>query len=317
MKQFRQVMLFLVLLVGLLIVPSALAQDTFGLSNADYAYWTNAVETSAAFNTLSYDYTFRFNVSGVDSGDINIQVAGGGQIGEMNGVPMFSMTAVGEMTIGRDRTPIDMEVRTVGDLTYLELVKGSGWTGGTAEDFLSGFTEALGLSELPIDPESLFEGDMGDMMAVPGMTDAIMALSMLQASDFIAISRKADMGGQAHFVIDLKIADLLSSDALSPLLGLGLAQGMGADASGMTDQEMRQMSMLIGMLFSDLTLTYEQFINTSTNLVERGVLTLNFPLPAMLTGGADTLIEMEMVVNLSGYNEPISVEAPKDFQRVR
>jgi hypothetical protein len=316
MKQFRLVALLLVLLVGIAVAPSALAQDTFGLSNADYAYWTSAVETSAAFNTISYDYTFRLDVSGLDSSsDVTISVSGGGQIGEMDGVPMFSMTSVGELTSGGETLPINMEVRFVGDSIYLNFGDGNGWVGGPAEDLLSSITEMFGT--LPIDPDNLLEGDtsgMEDMMAMPGMMDAMMALSTLQPSDFITISREANMGGQAHFVINFLISDLLSSDAFAPLLSMGMAQGMGADASGMTQQEMQQMSMMVGMLFSDLTLTYEQFINTSTDLVERGVLKLNFPLPAMLTGGADASINMEMAVNLSGYNEPISVEAPESFQ---
>lgn len=316
MKRFRLVALLLVLLVGIAVVPSALAQDTFGLSSADYDYWTSAVETSAAFNTISYDYTFRLDVSGLDpSGDVTIWVGGGGQIGEVDGVPMFSMTSVGELSGGGETLPINMEVRFIGDSIYINMGDGGGWIGGRVEELLSSITEMFGT--LPIDPDNLLEGDtsgMEDMMAMPGMMDAMMALSTLQPSEFITISREANMGGQAHFVINFLISDLLSSDAFAPLLSMGMAQGMGADASGMTQQEMQQMSMMVGMLFSDLTLTYEQFINTSTNLVERGVLTLNFPLPAMLTGGADASINMEMAVNLSGYNEPISVEAPESFQ---
>jgi hypothetical protein len=317
MKRFRKFALLLMICICTIVVPSALAQDTFGLTDADFAYWTSAVETSAAFNTISYDYTFRVDVSGLDpSGDITIWVGGSGQIGEQDGAPAFSMTAVGELISGSETLPIDMEVRFVGDSIYLNLGDGSGWIGGPAEELLSGFGDMLG-GALPFDPEALAEGDMSgmeDMMAMPGMMDAMMALSTLQPSDFIAMSREMDMSGKAHFVINFLIADLLTSDAFAPLLAMGLAQGMGAETSGMTQQEMQQMSMMVGMLFSDLTLTYEQFISTSTNLVERGVLTLNFPLPAMLTGGANASINLEMAVDLSGYNEPISVKAPETFQ---
>lgn len=317
MKISRIAALLLVLLVGIAIVPAALAQDTLGLSDADFAYWTESIAQSASFETISYDYNFRLDVAGVDpSGNITIWVAGGGQIGEMDGVPMFSMTAVGELIGGGETLPVDMEVRFVGDSIYLNLGDGSGWIGGPAEELLSGFGDMLG-GALPFDPEALAEGDMSgmeDMMAMPGMMDAMMALSSLQASDFVAVSREMDMGGQAHFVINFLIADLLTSDAFAPLLAMGMGQAMGAETSGMTQQEMQQMSMMVGMLFSDLTLTYEQFISTSTNLVERGVLSLNFPLPAMLTGSADASIVLEMSVDLSGYNAPISVEAPADFQ---
>jgi len=212
-----------------------------------------------------------------------------------------------------------MEVRTIDNMLYQSF--GSGWFGGTLEELFGSLFGLLGMGDaLPIDPESLLEGGMDDMggmedlLAVPGLTDAVAALSTLQASDFITISRRADMGDQAHFVIDISIADLLSSDAVAPLLAASLAQGMGEDASSMTEQEMRQMGALIGALFMGLELTYEQFINTSTNLVERGVLTFNFPISSMLTGGPEASINMTMTVNLSGYNQPISVTAPETFQ---
>jgi hypothetical protein len=307
----------MVLLIGAAVVPSALAQDTFGLSDADYAFWTNAVETSAAFNSLSYDYTFNLRVEGLgESGPLVVEAAGGGQLGDMDGKAVFSMTAVGE--VSSDQTlPFNMEVRTIDNMLYQSF--GSGWFGGTLEELFGSLFGLLGMGDaLPIDPESLLEGgDLGgmeDLLAVPGLTDAVAALSTLQASDFITISRRADMGDQAHFVIDISIADLLSSDAVAPLLAASLAQGMGEDASSMTEQEMRQMGALIGALFMGLELTYEQFINTSTNLVERGVLTLNFPISSMLTGGPEASISMEMTVNLSGYNQPISVEAPENFR---
>jgi hypothetical protein len=319
MKLFRVTALVLVLLVGMAAAPSALAQETFGLSDADYDFWMNAVQTSGAFNSLSYDYTFSLRVEGLGEGaPLVVSAAGGGQLGDMDGKAVFSMTAVGEVS-GDQTLPFNMEVRTIDNMLYQSF--GDGWFGGTLEELFGNLFGLLGVGDaLPIDPESLLEGGMDDMggmedlLAVPGLTDAVAALGTLQASDFITISRRADMGDQAHFVIDISIADLLSSDAVAPLLAASLAQGMGEDASSMTEQEMRQIGALIGALFMGLELTYEQFINTSTNLVERGVLTLNFPISSMLTGGPEASISMEMTVNLSGYNQPISVEAPENFR---
>lgn len=316
MKWFRVIALLLVLALGAALVPAALAQETFGLSDDDFALWTAANENSAAFDTISYAYTTDMTIAGLDpSGDFVMTVAGAGQIGTVDGVPLFSMTAVGTLGLGEDSQPFDMEVRMVGDMIFTTFNDENGWMGGSISEIFGQLGAFTG-GALPIDPEALASGDlsgMEDMAAMPGMMEAMMGLSSLDPAEFIAISRPENMDGQAHFVIDIGVGELLTSDAFAPLLAMGAGQALGTGTGEMTEEEMEGMAMMVGMLFTDLELTYEQFISTETTLVQRGVLTLDFPLPSMITGGAEATINLVLGVDLSGYNEPISVEAPAEF----
>jgi hypothetical protein len=311
MKSFRWLALFGCIALLALIVPAGLAQDeTFGLSDADYALFSEANNASASFDTLSYDFTLDMTVAGMGPSDLTIALIGSGVLGEQDGDMLFSLDVSGDIGDGANTQTVDFEVRLVGGMIYVNLGDGNGWSGGTVEEILGQVGGMAG-----VDPSALLSGDasvMGDMMAMPGMMDSMSGLSNLNAADYIGISR-ADADGLAEFTIAINIADLLTAPELAPLLGGAIAGQMGADASTMTEADMQQMSMMMGMLFSDLSLTYAQSINTSTSLVERGVLTLDFPLSAMLTGGAEGNINLVLDINLSGYNAPIAVEAPAEF----
>jgi uncharacterized protein YfiM (DUF2279 family) len=313
MKMFRLFALLLVLALGAVFAPAALAQEeTFGLTAEDFELFNQVNTDSAAFDTITYTFDFLLTISGMDSGgDLVIDVNGGGQIGTVDGAPLFSMLVEGALTGGGENIPADMEVRMVGDMLYLRL--GEEWQGGPASELFNAMGGLTG-GMLPVDPSALAEDPsaaMGDMMAVPGMMEAMMAFSSLDFAQYIDISR-SDVNGNPHFTINIGIADLLASPEMGSALGAVAGGAMGGGAE-MSEEQTQQMGMMMAMLFADLTLTYEQFVGSS-KLIERGLLTLNFPLSAMLTGGAEGNINMVLDVGLSGVNQPISVEAPASFQ---
>jgi hypothetical protein len=69
---------------------------------------------------------------------------------------------------------------------------------------------------------------------------------------------------------------------------------------------------MVAAALSQSSLTFEQYVNTETELVDRAVLTVNLPLEQLFGEGA--LVTLEFDVQLSGYGEAVSVEAPAEFE---
>jgi len=76
----------------------------------------------------------------------------------------------------------------------------------------------------------------------------------------------------------------------------------------MTDAQMQQMQAMIGGMFSTATVTLDQYVDTASKTVQRTVLAIGLPLDAMVGPGAAVNVNFD--VNLSKYNEAVSVEAP-------
>jgi hypothetical protein len=307
MKQIRFIALILVLVLLAAAVPAGMAQDdTFGLSGDDFTFWTDAISASAEMDSLTYDFTLDFTVdAGSDS--MAFSMSGDGVISESG---LFSMNVAGDLP-GNDGTlqPFTFELRVIDDMIFVNL--GEGWQGGTAEEALSGFGEAFG-SMTGLDPEALAEGDMSGMMAMPGMMEGMMALSEIDFAEYVTVARLDDADGQAHFSTEILLADLLASDAFAGLLGSAVAGQMGGGQE-MSEEQLQQMGAMVGMMFSDISLTYDQYIATETGLVELGVLVLDLPIGGAMTGGENINMNMTFEVNL-GYPESVELAAPESFE---
>lgn len=113
--------LFLLLALIVIALPVAAQDQTLGLGEDDFAFWTNAIAESAAFDTLTYNYSLSIVVAGIDTSDIDVSVSGGGVIGTQGETPLFSNTAVGTISAGGDTLPVDFEVRFIGDMVFVNL----------------------------------------------------------------------------------------------------------------------------------------------------------------------------------------------------
>lgn len=82
------------------------------------------------------------------------------------------------------------------------------------------------------------------------------------------------------------------------------------------------MGQMFAMMLSGSRFTIDQYINQSTNLVERTVLDIYVDL-AMMMGGmgsagsaGSSAISLNFDINLSNYNQPVSVEQPTNTQPI-
>ena len=309
MKTFRSFALCMLMALALIIVPAVFAQEeTFGLSDADWELFTAANASMSEIDSASYDFTASLSVTG--EGGIAANLSGNGVLSGDEANPQFSLIVTGEAESEGDTTPIDAEVRLIGDTLYwIDNTGDDGWQGQTVEDLSSELGDMAGMSGLGVDPESLSSGDLSDLSGMEGMSDAMAALSALDPSEFISMSR-ADADGLAQFTIDLSISDLLSSPALAPLFGMGMASGM--EGAEMDEEQMQAMVGMMAAMFAEATVTLDEYVDPATSQIQRIVLDVNVPIPDMSGSGSPTTISLNFDLGLSGFGEAVSVEVPTD-----
>jgi hypothetical protein len=298
--------------VFLLVIPTIFAQETFGLSDADFALFTTANATSAEAETLAYNFTASFALTGMGE-DMSANLTGSGVIGADETNPMFDLVVTGEIVAEGETIPADLQVRLIGDTIYFN-AGGSGWQGGLVEDlisqFSSGFASGLG-GALPVDPESLASGDLSGLAGMEGMGDMMAALSALDPSEFISITNLGDEGGLTHFQADFAVADFIGSPAMSSMLAMSMMSSEMPAGVEMPAEQLEQMGAMMAMMFSGATFTFDQWIDSATSLVNRAMLDINFPIPDMTGTGASAAILLNFDISLSGYGDPVALEAPE------
>lgn len=299
----------------------------FGLMGEDYELFSAANANSAAQTSFAYDFVIDLGVTGMGT-DVSGNLTGSGVLsGEMGSTDMmgllFSTLVDGSLTFDGQTTPAAIEVRVVGDTAYFRLGDGEEWFSTTLEELTQMGTQMSGMM-MPGDPAAMLGTDpmatpdtdamMESMMGMEGMNEAIMGLMSLDANEFVSLTRLEDMDGLAHFSLGISVGDLLSQEELLPLFGMAMSQaGMGSDE--MTDQQMEQMSMMMGMMFADAVITFDQYVDPATELVERAVLTIDFPIAAAMTGGEeDGQLDLVFDIDLMSFGEMQTVEAPANAQ---
>jgi len=293
----------------LLVVPTIFAQETFGLSDEDFALLSAAPAVTFASDSFAFEFTANFSVGGMGSEETSASISGSGVFGGSEDNPLFQLILNGEAILEGETQPLSGEIRIVGNTLYWSgFDNGAGWQGQTLESLASEFGDLAGMmggGDLPVDPESLASGDLSGLAGMEGMSEAMAALASLDPSEFITMTRD-DANGLAHFTVDLSISDLLSSPAVISMMGM--AGGM--EGMEMSEQEMQSMAMGMAMLFADASATFEEYVDPATSLLQRAVLDINVPLSAM-TGDASAGIALNFDISLSGFGEPVTVEAPE------
>ncbi len=308
MNKFRLSFAFLLLALVLAVVPAALAQDeTFGLSQSDYDQWQAGWSNLEGVDSLSYDFTASFSAAKVADTDVSANLSGSGVLSTSSDNPMFQLDLTGSVGDTNQMTDVTLGVRVVDGYVYYN--DGTGWKGETLDAAMSTATSMIGAGAAStgadVNPSQLESGDLSGLAGMAGMGDAMSALSNLNPADFISVVR-SDADGQALFTLNFDLGGLLSSPALAPML----AGAMGGSAGGdMTDAQAQQMGAMVGAMFSTATISFDQYVDTGSNLLSRATLDVNIPLDVISPGGAVTL---NFDLNLSGINQPVSVEAPAD-----
>lgn len=319
MKNFRMLSLVLVVIAALAVIPSALAQDTLGLSDSDFALWGAANETSSAQSSFNYAFNLSIVAAGIPETDLNMNINGSGGITEES----FSMLIDGAIAAMGEEMPAALEVRTVGDNLYVNL--GGTWYGGSADELMGMASGMAGA--LPVNPMDLASGDMSGMMGDDQMMGLMSALSEMQASDFLSASRLADTAeGYAVIELSIGIADLMTSDAFAPLLGGAIMGSMGGAMSGaavptVDPAQAAMAAQMFGTLFEDAVFTITQAIDPATNLVQNTVINFSLPLGQLMamggeTGAADAVVNFVFDISLSDYGAGTVAAAPESFEPI-
>ncbi|MDX2159938.1 MAG: hypothetical protein SF162_01310 [bacterium] len=303
MKHLR----FLLVLVLLVTVAIPVFAQDFGLSGEDSALLNEAVNNSTAADSLRYEFTAVVTASGVDSSDLNLNVSGSGVISS----DALSMIVDGTIEASGETIPAALEVRFVNETFYLGLA--GQWFSATPDELTNLGSAVGGQAGLPIDPSALAGGDMSGMAGMEGMGDLMTSLAELDPATFISQSRLADAGGDAVFQTAFDVEMLFSTPAFGQLFAMGMAQGSASAGGEMTPEQAEMMAQMIGVMFADAEFTFDQFVNVETRTVSSAVLSLNLPLEG-LVGQPGAGLTVELTVDLSGYNEPVSVEVPADAQ---
>lgn len=310
MKSIRFVILLSLLALLAMTAGGAFAQEeTFGLSAADWQLFTTANANSGVAANIEYSFVMNLNVTGTDGGQLTAN--GSGVIGASETNPLFSLLVDASAT-GDEPMSGSFEIRLVGNMFFMNLLD-SGWMGAPLEELLGEATEGLGAMGLPADPEDLASGDMSALMSDPAAMQVMQAVGQLGAidpADLISITRLADEGGAAHFSASVDVGALLSSEAFASLMTMG----MSAEDTGMTAEQMQMQTQMMTQMMSQLgqntRLTFDQYIDTATNLVNRAVLNFSIDLSQLGMGGA---VDLVFDINLA-YPNSVTVEAPADFQ---
>lgn len=314
MKSSRFALIIALLALLFLIVPAAFAQDNLGLSDADANLLAAANENSSSAESFAYDFVATLSIIGLDAQPITANLSGSGVITSGMSGDAFSMQVLGQLGGGGESIPVNLELRIVDNMLYINLGDGSGWMGGSLDELFGDemfgeLTGGMG-ADLPVDPEALASGDLSDLMMVPGVTEALMALSTFDVERYIALNRLATEGGVAQFRLTVDVAGILSSPEVGSLLGMAMMGDAGS--TGMTQAEMAQMGQMIGMMFTGSQIALDQYIDVERELVNRTVLAVTLPLEGLI-GAPGAGIDLTFDINLSGYGENFKVEAPASF----
>jgi len=317
---FRFAVVLMVLALIAAIVPATFAQDTsLGLSEGDAALLEAATANSGQFSQLSFALTGDLNVAGIpDSEDISVSFSGAGAVNDS----AFQLTISGQATMEGQDSPFDVELRVIDDMFYVNLgaAMGDMWLGGNVEELMS-MASAMGGSELPFDPSTLQDPDamenaMGEMMNMPGMMEAMMALSTLDPADFVTQTR-TDADGLASFTTTVSFGDLMATEEMQQVI---TSVVQAAAEQGNSDMEGFDPAMLpmIASLLSDSSVSVTQAVDPATELVEAVGLDFNMNLdPAMIGESGDAIvIGLGIDVDISGYGEPVAIVAPETYQDI-
>ena len=304
-------MLLVVLLVA---APLTLAQESFGLSEDDFTLFSSQNFDADA---VSFDYTLNFSVAGTPDGDVAADLSGAGAFGvDAAGQPVGSFSISGAVTDAGTSENLDFQFLLVDNVLYMNMGDGSGWIGQPADEMLSGLSS---MSPVPVDPSDLMSGG-DDAGAASAMGGAVEALTDPEVAEYITITRLDDSNGLAHFQVAVDLSGFVSSEEFNEMM---TAAG---EMSG--DESMAGMGMMLAMLFQNMSLTLDEFIDASSGRVGQAVVNFSMTMdPTMMAamGGAESAAEVQATpINIAlsldisnlQYDQPVEVTAPADAMMI-
>lgn len=310
-----------VLLLMVLLVASACSAtfEAAGLNADDAALLSNALAVDPTTAALDLDYNFQFNLS-ADGEQISISTNGRAISNPEISDSLITMagTVAGVAELGGDAIPYDIEVRTIaGEDMYIKGI--NGLADPTLDDDTWLYVPADATTE-----EALSELD-GMGLVQDGELDVTGLYSTLNndlfgtAANYIEATRSDDVDGMAHFIVDLKIGDWVTSDemfagieALAPMLAEESTSQEELDASL---AESRMAMAILGMILDDGTYQLNYYVDPATGELSAATITLALMIdPATLGETGDPIIlDLLLDVSFNTFGPDSVVTAPENF----
>lgn len=307
-KQMQRICFALSMVLVLFgVLPIRAQQNTFGLSDDDFALWSEANANSAR----SDQFSLTFELTGSASDGVmafEFDMTGSAAFDTEAGA--LQVIVDGDVTSGRARLPVEFETRIVDDNFYLRALDpdtgvDTGWIGESmdavgdlfAQAFLTGFNS------------------QGGSLDADGLADVLASFGAVDVTEFIGVERlDDDTTGQALFEIEADVGAIIGADAVvDVLLDLIERSGFGAVPEDATPG---MMGAAFEVLFSDTTLTVAQTIDTDTALVTQTVVAFDMLLEASVfdAGENDITVQAMFIMDFGddGAAPMVSIEAPGD-----
>lgn len=310
------------LLIFIMMVASACsaAFENAGLSADDAALLSGALAVDPVTATFDFNYTVNFAFS-ADGEMLSITTAGRGIQDAASGNSLLSMA--GELSgsdFGGEPLPYDLEIRTIG--TTDVYVRGlAPLVNPTYDDNQWLYLDSQASSQMAMATAPELQGSG---LVTDGSVDVAAIYSALNndffatAANHIQATRLDDMGGQAHFQVDLLIGDWLSSEELET----GLQSLIPTLAGGLVPDEEIQSNMaqatfalgMAGMVLSDGTYQFDYFVDPASGLLTGAMMTIAIEIDPAMFGeeGDPVIVDILLDVNLNVPGS-MAVEAPEDF----
>lgn len=309
-------MLLLVPLVLLTTVSFAFAQgSTFGLSSQDFDFFNQALTANTTLTSFQFEYTLDFAVTGVDTGDISVNLQGTGAYDANGASPALQLALLGTAN-APNATPVDAEIRLIDDILYVTALdpstgERSPWEGMSLGDLagdVAGETPLAGLG--PQGDVSLDTTELSPELAS--------ALAAFDPSDFISISRLADEAvngdSAAHYSISVSLSDLGSSAAFTQVLSAAMS---AADPASVDAASMQSIGPMMAMLFADSSVQADLYYGTADQLLRRVALVLDVPLNGAALGMPQSVsFSLNLDITLTDHNQPQTIVVPEGAEIV-
>lgn len=312
-----------IVLIFVLVMASACsaAFETAGLNADDAAMLSSALSVNPVSN--SYDFNYTVNLSLAAEGEtMNVTTAGRGINDQETGNSLLSMAGEvsGVPDLGGASQPYDIEFRGIGE-NELYIRGFASLLDPTADANAWLFLDVETSSQMAMAgaPELQDSAIMSDgNLDVAAIYDTFNSDFFGSAANYVTATRLDDMGGQAHFQVDLAIGDWLGSDELQS----GLETMIPKLAAGMVpDDEIQsniaQMSMGLGMasmVFSDGTYQFDYFVDPASGQLTQVTMTVAMTIdPAMLGETGDPgNVDLVLDVIFNEFGADSTVTAPEE-----
>lgn len=302
MNRSRFFVAFFVLALLLALVPAGMAQDssTFGLSSDDYTAFTDANSASAQASSAQYDFKFNFTGQGMV-----IDLAGKGLYSKSDAGPLFDLALTGTSAQGDVSTPVDVELRLIGDTLYLKnaTLDAGQWHARPLADLATMVSGSNPMAAM-LNPAALLKGDFSGAQALAKSFQA--QVPTLKIADYIHISRSGD-----QFTSSLDIANLIGSKEVTGILVSLSKQGQSANSS-QSDAQMAGAAAMVATMLKTSELKLDQWVTDGK--ISRALLTFGLSIDPKDLGQTGDPINVAATfdINITGYDGEYTLEVPAD-----